>query len=511
MRHTFMLGLCLIAFITRISAQTTFDDYRKTARNTYENHKGKVMSSYEEYRKRINEAYAEFMNGAWREEQPVVAPVPSPVAPPLPIEPPVPAPDPTPLPQTMPEPKETPVDVKTWPFEEDDEQQPEPAVPIDIPEPLPEVEPSPVQSMTVTFFGTSINLDKVSDPPGVWNRDRRSLPEFWSAMADGRYDRLLKQCLDIRTEFRLCDWAYIQLLDEVGRAVCGGKSNEATLLTAYLYAQSGYKMRLATGADGLIMLFASKHWIFDMPYWRLDDTYYYTLDSNAPQQISICDVNFPGEKPLSLYIDNTPKLDMVYGELQSYANPWDASSKLDYRGNINLIQFLNTYPSSVINTDAVTRWAMYAHTPLSAESGAGLRNSIGEGLAGKSVPEGVCAILRWVQREFTYTSDREMWGVADRAMFGDETLYYRKSDCEDHSILFARLVKEIYNLPVALVYYPGHLAAAVRFSPEDNVKGDYITIDGDRFVICDPTYIGASIGMTMPQMDNSTALALVVK
>lgn len=48
-----------------------------------------------------------------------------------------------------------------------------------------------------------------------------------------------------------------------------------------------------------------------------------------------------------------------------------------------------------------------------------------------------------------------------------------------------------------------HLAAAVRFT--DSMNGDYLTLDGERYTVCDPTYIGAPAGMTMPGMDNRSA------
>ena len=36
-------------------------------------------------------------------------------------------------------------------------------------------------------------------------------------------------------------------------------------------------------------------------------------------------------------------------------------------------------------------------------------------------------------------------------------------------------------------------------------EGDYINLNGKKYTICDPTYIGAPIGATMPDMDNKTA------
>ena len=87
-------------------------------------------------------------------------------------------------------------------------------------------------------------------------------------------------------------------------------------------------------------------------------------------------------------------------------------------------------------------------------------------------------------------------------------LYYPYCDCEDRSILYSRLVRDLLGLDVILVFYPGHLATAVCFNTP--VEGDYIELSGKRFTICDPTYIGAPVGMTMPNMDNKTAKVILL-
>ncbi len=49
------------------------------------------------------------------------------------------------------------------------------------------------------------------------------------------------------------------------------------------------------------------------------------------------------------------------------------------------------------------------------------------------------------------------------------------------------------ELEVALVYSPGHLFTAVKFS--NNVEGAYITINNEKYVVCEPTCTnGAPIG-----------------
>ena len=70
-------------------------------------------------------------------------------------------------------------------------------------------------------------------------------------------------------------------------------------------------------------------------------------------------------------------------------------------------------------------------------------------------------------------------------------------------------MRDLVGLKCLLVYYPGHLAAAVAFN--GNVTGDYIMQNGVKYIVSDPTYIGASVGRTMPQMDNSTATVIILE
>lgn len=50
------------------------------------------------------------------------------------------------------------------------------------------------------------------------------------------------------------------------------------------------------------------------------------------------------------------------------------------------------------------------------------------------------------------------------------------------------------------------MATAVCF--DENIDGDYITVSGKKYIICDPTYIGASIGLAMSQFKNVAAKVL---
>ena len=190
--------------------------------------------------------------------------------------------------------------------------------------------------------------------------------------------------------------------------------------------------------------------------------------------------------------------------------------------NKNYIDFYETYPTSMVENNFMTRWAMYANSPIEP----GIRNQLypqlKEKLAGYNQIDAVQQLLWWMHGmvdldgeitnsdTFLYRYDEDVWGC-DRAFFGEETLFYPYCDCEDRSILLSHLVRDLVGLDVVLVYYPGHLAMAVNFTEDIPANCDYITLDGRKFVICDPTFIGARVGETMTGMENQPTTVILLQ
>ena len=332
------------------------------------------------------------------------------------------------------------------------------------------------------------------------------LSAAWTKFAGSEMDNTLYDCLQIRKQLHLSDWAYYLMLKSFAEK-CFGKSNEATFLHAYLYCQSGYKMRLGRSGDKLYLLVGSKHIIYGKMFHYVGGEDFYSFDSKEPR-LQICDVGFPKEQPMSLYIsdeqlfaDNPTPVREIKSKRYK-----DMSFKVSI--NKNLLDFFDTYPASEIEGNPLSTWEMYARNPLASSVKAQLYPAIMEHIKGLSQADAVNKLLNWVQTGFEYEYDDKVWGH-DRAFFAEESLYYPYCDCEDRSILLSHLVRELIGLDVVLVYYPGHLASAVAFT--EDVKGDYISYNGKKFVICDGTYIGAPLGMTMPGMDNQKAKVILLE
>lgn len=119
---------------------------------------------------------------------------------------------------------------------------------------------------------------------------------------------------------------------------------------------------------------------------------------------------------------------------------------------------------------------------------------------GLSQEQAINELLHFVQFAFTYAKDRDQFGY-EKWNFAEETIASSYSDCEDRAILFTQLVRALLDMPIVLIYYPGrHLATAVKFD-DPQIEGDYIiTVDGQKYLLCDPTYKTGVVGRCMPHL-----------
>lgn len=494
-----LLTAIIVAFVINaaMAQQEDFESYRNRMLAGFGAYRDKALSDYASYRQKINADYAEHMRQVWREFKAFKGE-------------PVPEDDVKPVPPL--------------PYEEKQQDEPVieqeiPVVPEVIPAPSPQPQPQPIEPIeekpivvpiyfTVGYCGTEIKVRLSQQEkfrlPSLREVD---IADIWNSLNNDAYTNLLYDCLTWRDKLQLCDWAYLCMLSTLCDSFFGEDSSESTLLLAWLYCQSGYTMRLGAYEGHLEMLFASEHKIYNMPYFVLGNQYFYPIHQTE-QSLRIFDHAFEGERAMSLLIDGDQKLAVQTSKFRQITSRDYPQLTVNVQTNKNDLLFYNSYPTSELHNNPMTRWAMYANVPLSEVSRRQLYSALQQFIEGKTQIDAANCLLNWVQTGFVYEYDDKVWG-GDRAFFAEETLFYPYCDCEDRSILFSRLIRDLLKLDVVLVYYPGHLATAVRFT--ETVRGDYLMLDGRRYVICDPTYIGAPVGRTMPNMDNTKARAILLQ
>ncbi|MBR5841597.1 MAG: hypothetical protein IKY64_03140 [Bacteroidaceae bacterium] len=488
-----LIAIALLLVASQLSAQTDFETYKRQQQqklNEYNQQKQDFKAytqqqreEFEAYRAKLNAEYAEYMRKAWTAYKSSKAiPVPKCPEPVKPV-----TVDPTET-ESMAIFKEILMASIT-----PSAKPKEPVMPV---VPLPEVEPvvMSLSGHSFTFYGTPCYVELTDEH----RFELKSVKEYdvskgWKLLSEERYLSIVSQCMEYREKLGLCDWGYVRFVQELTESFfTENKRNEAVLMQQYILVQSGYKVRMARTTEKLMLLLPMKEDIYSYSYVDIRGEHYYVMaDLKGGDEFYVLDREFPKEQTFSLYISSSPQL----------ANSSTVERSLTSRKlmtasvaiNKNLIDFYNDYPQCA-------EWPYYAAASLSPSVKQMLYPSLKQQIKDLSQTEAANLLLNFVQTAFDYQTDGEQFG-AERTLFADESFYYPYCDCEDRSILYANLVHDLLGLDAVLLHYPGHLATAVRFT--DEVSGSYISLNGVRYLVCDPTYIGASIGMSMPKYRDS--------
>ena len=384
---------------------------------------------------------------------------------------------------------------------------------VEQPQPLSEVieqRAAANEYQSFTIFGTTYRI-RVGDNCRFTLKSVQpdDVADVWTLFTQTQFDNMLYDCLQERKQHHLSDWAYYKMLEGLTDAFYGKKSNEAALVMAFLYSQSGYKMRLAHDDSRLYMLAATRHFILGRSYYYIGGDDYFLLGDDKCNTLKICEkAKFPKEGALSLQMDVIQDFNANPTQSRTITSQVDEDFSFTLTSNKNYIDFYSTYPVSTVNGNFMTRWAMIANTPLEKGITEQLYPKMREKLQGLSELDAAQQLHWWLQSGFKYMLDKDAWGVDDRIFFGEETLFYPACDCEDRAILLSHLVRDLLGLKVVLVYYPGHLSMAINF--KEDVKGDAFIVDGQRFVVCDPTYIGSRVGQTADVFNNAEASVILL-
>ncbi len=486
------VGMFCLTF-SGIYAQSDFDEWRKQSNQDFDTFKAKSEKEFRDFREKSNAEFAEFMSRSWEEFRAFQG-IPAPKSP-DPVKQPTIEPDRKPTADPLPFGKVTPLSTP--------EPRPQPVAPIKIPAPTPAPvtpetpTPKPVKStFSFLFFNTDckVSLDHTLRF-SLRDISEKSVSQTWKTLSGNQYDALISDCIFLRNQLNLSDWGYMLLLKTLSEQFLNKESNEAVLLQMFILTQSGYKVRIARIGDHLALLIPFREILYEYSYTNIGGIKYFVIDKNSGgQSFYVFNHEFPKEQYFS-WQTGQPKLAEKLSAPKTFTSARYPEIQAKVQTNQNLIDFYNNYPMS-------SDWNLYVLAGLSETVKQSLYPALKDGIAGKSKSEAAEILLRFLQTTFQYQTDGQQFGY-ERPFFADENFFYSYNDCEDRSILYALLVKDLLGLEVVLLHYPGHLATAVHF-PE-NISGDYLSIDGKKFIVCDPTFIGASIGRAMTQYKNVSA------
>lgn len=465
-RHT-LLWACTIWLASPLQAQTPAD---------FATWSRQQMAQFQDYQSQMDKEFSAFLRSRWEAfdtfRGEVRDPAPKPVVPPH-------RPD-VQLPASKPAtPK--PVVVTT---------PPAPRPPV-MPQPVPpHTRPYHVRFMEIALpfhLHPSLNVRLEGAPSAA------TISRYWDRISRLDTRELFRQLQQQRQQLNLDPWSYVLLVRALSLAVHPDSRNDQALLTWFVLLKEGMQARLAYAGQRVHLLVATEQKVFEASYLTLDNTRYYALllpQGERLGQVYSYDGEYPARlTPVDMRLQRLPGGQPALRQRELAFSFAGQSHQLQVQYDQRLITLLDAYPQVDLP------W--YFSAPPSHAARQTLLAQLRPLVTGKEPASAVNLLLRFVQTAFAYQTDDQQFG-RENYLFAEEVLHYPYSDCEDRSVLFAYLVRELLGLEVIGLLYPGHVATAVRL-PEAT-QGDQIPYQGSRYLVADPTYIGADVGMSMPSV-----------
>ncbi|MBO4567696.1 MAG: hypothetical protein J5686_01985 [Bacteroidales bacterium] len=371
-------------------------------------------------------------------------------------------------------------------------------------------------NLLLNFYGRQVNLH--FDPKlrikssGI---DEKNVSEYFKKMAKCQNETkaLWGEVKGVVDQFGLNEWGYFCLLRTLSEKVFSNVNDRVMFCFYMLRNEGGFKTRIGRGKDSgnltlLIALDNSKQ-VYSYTFFRFDDdnkgnkVKYYCVYGGGKANEAVYSYSFSEQDAAKrqMTLDFTKNLNMgecnVNRELKLTK---DKTITLPY--NKSHIAYLDDVPMTV--------FPIYFTTALPIESQKVLLNTFDQMKKDYTPTQFISMLLHFVQTGFEYKTDEEQFGY-EKYFYPEEVIGYPYCDCEDRSALFAWLVERYTNAKVIGLQYEGHMATAVYFGDNADVKGDGFMYGGKKYFVCDPTYINASIGMCMPQYKGKTPKVIKLK
>ena len=354
------------------------------------------------------------------------------------------------------------------------------------------------EKQMINYCGQRIYVDKsLKGVCSIGNMREKAVADAYEAMCKADYKPLLADCRQLKKDLKLNDWGVFLFVRDVSNALCAD-AHASVVMQQFLLNELGYKSKMARRADRdqMLLFVATDCKMYGRPYFTKDGLNYYNLTSDETCQFYMCQEDSPKAKSsIDMQITNAPLLNS--GMVNSVHKNGAGTVAVSVDVPKSLMLFYKSMPQC--------DYSVYVNAKVNPAVADRLLSSLAPIVEGKSETEAANLLINFVQTGFKYATDQEQFGY-EKPFFVEELFYYPYCDCEDRAVLYSYLVRNLLKLDVVLLDYPNHIATAVCFN--ENVSGDFVTVEGKKYIVCDPTYIGASIGKAMPQFKRVAAKVL---
>lgn len=465
----FFASMMFVVVSLGVAAQQpmeSFDEFRKSLLDNYNNYRSDALGRYCKY---LDSLWVEYPQHAGIERNPFPKPIDVPIVDGTDVEP-----------------------------EEEAPSSPDNRPGVGGASPLPEhtgpVFPQEKGKITISFYGIPLTMPDVeyTIPDNI---SRNTVSKLWQQMYDGGLDEsVISGIRQLASELNLNDYLIYELTQRYVHAKFRNHTPfSRNALTHFLLSNMGYDVRLAETETGKsLILLPFNQMVYARTFLNIGEKKYFVFSEDSLSQNEAIYTCF---LPSDMFLGNMFELKLK--ELRLPYKPYrytisDGSITLTGEVNANMYPILYHYPQMPI--------CDYAQSIVSGNMRKDIIGQLRVALEGDTQKNMAEKLLHFAQYAFMYATDDENHGF-EKPYFFEEMVYYPKCDCEDRAIFYSYLLYNVAGIENHIISYPGHEANSLTLSSGDQ-RGTSYNYDGKKFFISDPTYIGASTGMCMPDFES---------
>ncbi|MEM6770473.1 MAG: hypothetical protein AAF597_07830 [Bacteroidota bacterium] len=295
---------------------------------------------------------------------------------------------------------------------------------------------------------------------------------------------LINALLEAKERLQLNDYLFYKLARNSLKVVYSEQPNSRNAQEITLYSMLidvGFDARLTYRGNQVFVNVYTNDDLFEVPIIDAGGRPYANIsclegNCDGRQRLYILrDQPNPGGRSFSFQLRQWPTLNAQPTLRQMAFNFHGREKRMQVTFDQTMIDIMADYPF-------ISEYC-YLETPLSPTLRKSLLPQLQRLLEPLTQQQQLELLASFTRSAFNYKEDNEYFGHS-KPMVPEELFGYHFSDCEDRSALFFALVRDLLNLPMAVVAYDDHLTIAVGSA---RIPGDSFTYNDQRYVFCDPT------------------------
>ncbi len=343
--------------------------------------------------------------------------------------------------------------------------------------------PEEVSTYEVDLYGHDLTVSVLGFKKSIsFPLNEKNITEQFQLFESADLTDLLAQMDNYSAEFGMDDMAYLLFTQKVCKSIFG--SNQTAKLLEYtLLKRKGYNILLGYSPEEVTVYGYLDFKVLNTTFINYQGLVY--TDLSFAQNMETCEEQLlekiSGGRAILINETRPPFYNALEKKYKLHFN-FDNNTYF-YNGVLN--QSLAAYYQELPDIEF---GPIYLNYQLSDKAKSNLVKDIKYDMEGMSPMHKIDFLLSFAQQAFPYKKDMDAIGK-EKFAFPEEVLSNNFADCEDKSVFFAYMVREVFQMQsIALIYFQQHhLNVAVAINSKD---GYNFVFNNQKYIVCEPSGIG---------------------